>query len=265
MTCPGPIARLPLSICLHSRPGSRALAPARSLSYQLGLAVTIVQQLALVFPVLLFSMVAHEYAHGYAAYRQGDLTAYQLGRLTWNPVKHIDPFMTLLLPALLAWMGGPIFGGAKPVPVNPRNYRQYKRGDIIVSLAGVATNLVIAFALVPLVVLVGIIGQQVPGLVRPLGILQLMFAQGIIINLVLVAFNLIPIPPLDGSHVFKYLLPPQWSLQYQRLGGIGLLLLFALLSFGRPIVNLWMAPAFILGRLAQQFYIPFLLPNPFGV
>ena len=102
------------------------------------------QQLALVGPVLLFSMVAHEYAHGYAAYRQGDMTAYQLGRLTWNPLKHIDPFMTVLLPVFLAFVGGPIFGGAKPVPVNPRNYRHYKRGDIIVSLAGVATNVVIA-------------------------------------------------------------------------------------------------------------------------
>lgn len=221
------------------------------------------QQLALVAPVLLFSMVAHEYAHGYAAFRQGDMTAYQLGRLTWNPIKHIDPFMTVILPVVLALMGGPIFGGAKPVPVNPRNYRHYKRGDIIVSLAGVATNVLIAIACVPLIILVGVIGQQVPGLVRPLGVLQLMLVQGIIINLVLAAFNLIPIPPLDGSHVFKYLLPPAWSLQYQRLGGIGLLLLFAVLYLGRPLVNLWMSPAFLLGRLAQQVYFPYLLPNPF--
>lgn len=225
--------------------------------------MTFAQQLALVAPVLLFSMVAHEYAHGYAAYRQGDLTAYQLGRLTWNPVKHIDPFMTILLPVFLAFVGGPIFGGAKPVPVNPRNYREYKKGDIIVSLAGVATNVVIAIACVPLIVLVGVIGQQVDGLIRPMGVLQLMLMQGIVINLVLAAFNLIPIPPLDGSHVFKYLLPPQWSLQYQRLGAVGFLLLFALLSFGRPVINLWMSPAFMLGRLAQQLYIPFLLPNPF--
>lgn len=238
-----------------------ASAPARlSCSFR----VSFAQQLALVFPVLLFSMVAHEYAHGYAAFRQGDLTAYQLGRLTWNPVKHIDPFMTLLLPALLAWMGGPILGGAKPVPVNPRNYRHYKQGDIIVSLAGVATNVLIAICCVPLVVLVGVIGMQLPDLQRPLGILQLMLAQGIIINLVLAAFNLIPIPPLDGSHVFKYILPPQWALQYQRLGGFGLLILLALLSFGRPLVSLWMAPAFTVARLAQQFYIPYLLPNPFA-
>ena len=77
------------------------------------------QQLALVFPVLLFSMVAHEYAHGYAAMRQGDMTAYQLGRLTWNPIKHIDPFMTVIVPVMLAFLGGPIFGGAKPVRSTP--------------------------------------------------------------------------------------------------------------------------------------------------
>src|SRR5688572_6088105 len=103
------------------------------------------QYFALVVPVLLFSMVAHEYAHGYAALKQGDPTAYQLGRLTWNPLKHIDPFMTVLMP-ILTWFGsggGMMFGGAKPVPVNPRHYRHYRRGDIIVSLAGIATNLVL--------------------------------------------------------------------------------------------------------------------------
>jgi Zn-dependent protease len=225
--------------------------------------VTFAQQLALIAPVLLFSMVAHEYAHGYAAYRQGDLTAYQLGRLTWNPAKHIDPFMTIILPVVLAFLGGPIFGGAKPVPVNPRNYRQYRRGDIIVSLAGVTVNVLIALTCVPLIILVGVVAQQVPQLIRPMFVLQLMLMQGIVINLVLAAFNLIPIPPLDGSHVFKYLLPPQWSLRYQQIGAVGFFLLFALLSFGRPLVNAWMAPAFYVTRVAQQVYIPYLLPNPF--
>ncbi len=92
-------------------------------------------------PVLLFSMVAHEYAHAEAAYRQGDDTAYMLGRLTLNPLKHIDPLMTLIVPFLLWRIGAPPFGAAKPVPVNPRKYRQFRRGDIIVSLAGIAVNL----------------------------------------------------------------------------------------------------------------------------
>jgi hypothetical protein len=126
-----------------------------------------VQQLLLVAPVLLFSMVAHEYAHGYAALKQGDTTAYSLGRLTWNPIPHIDPFMTILLPLLTYFTTGIAFGGAKPVPVIPRNYRNFKRGDIIVSLAGVATNFVIAICCIPLIILVGFIGRIVPALQSP--------------------------------------------------------------------------------------------------
>ncbi len=235
--------------------GRETLAPA---------ALDAIQQLVLVAPMLLFSMVAHEYAHGYAAFKQGDPTAYQLGRLTWNPLKHIDPFMTVLLPVMLALLGGPIFGGAKPVPVNPRNYRNYRRGDIIVSMAGVVTNIIIAILCVPLIVLVGLLGQAVVEVARPLAILQQMLAAGVFINLILAAFNLIPIPPLDGSHVFKYLLPPRWALAYQRLGAVGLLLLFALLSFGRPLITAWLAPAFFLRLAAQKLYFPYMLPNPFG-
>lgn len=218
----------------------------------------------LLAPILLFSMVAHEYAHGYAAYKQGDMTAYQLGRLTWNPVKHIDPFMTIILPTVLYFLGGAIFGGAKPVPVNPRNYRHYRRGDIIVSLAGIATNIAIALVIVPLVVLVGLLGASVPALVRPLGVLQIMLVQGIFINLILAMFNLMPIPPLDGSHVFKYLLPPAWSLAYQRLASVGLLLLFAVLTFGRGLIAAWLSPAYFVSGIAERFYLPYLLPNPFS-
>lgn len=226
--------------------------------------MTLAQQLALVFPVLLFSMVAHEYAHGYAALRQGDSTAWQLGRLTLNPLKHIDPFMTIILPVMLAMLGGPIFGGAKPVPVNPRNYRNFKRGDIIVSLAGVATNLVLAVICVPLIILLGMLGKALPDLMKPLGILQQMLVPGIFINLILALFNLIPIPPLDGSHVFKYLLPPAWSLQYQRLGMVGLFLLFGLLYFAPGLVNAWLSPVYSLSFHAQQVYLPYVLPNPFA-
>jgi len=226
--------------------------------------VDFLQQLALVAPVLLIAMVAHEYAHGYAAFRQGDMTAYQLGRLTWNPLVHIDPFMTVILPIGLALIGAPIFGGAKPVPVNPRNYRNYRKGDIIVSLAGVATNVLIALLSVPLVIGVGMLGGAVEALERPLAVLQQMLLVGILINLVLAAFNLIPIPPLDGSHVFKYLLPPRWALQYQRLGGAGFLILFAVLSFARPLVSLWLTPAYLLRMMADRLVAPFLLPNPFA-
>jgi Zn-dependent protease len=220
-----------------------------------------VQSFILIAPVLLFSMVAHEYAHGYAALKNGDATAYQLGRLTWNPAKHIDPFMTIVLPLLLFLANAPIFGGAKPVPVNPRNYRNFKKGDIIVSLAGVTTNLVIAILCVPAIMLVYFIGSITPALQGPASIFQLMLVFGIQLNVILASFNLIPLPPLDGSHVMKYLLPPAWSLSYQRLGRYGLILLFLLISFGRPLLNLWFAPAFGLISALQGTVSQFLLPN----
>ena len=220
-----------------------------------------VQQFILIAPVLLFSMVAHEYAHGYAALRNGDPTAYQLGRLTWNPAKHIDPFMTIILPLLLFLANAPIFGGAKPVPVNPRNYRNFKKGDIIVSLAGVTTNLVIAILCVPAAMLVYAIGSISDVLAGPASIFQLMLMLGIQLNVILAAFNLIPLPPLDGSHVMKYLLPPAWSLSYQRLGRYGLLLLFLLISFGRPVLLLWFKPAFALIGSLQRIVAPFIIPS----
>lgn len=219
------------------------------------------QNFILIAPVLLFSMVAHEYAHGYAALRQGDSTAYSLGRLTWNPLPHIDLFMTILLPLMTYLTAGVAFGGAKPVPVVPRNYRNFKRGDIIVSLAGVATNLVIAILCVPLIAVVGLLGSSIPVLTDTLALLQRMLAYGILINLALMAFNLIPIPPLDGSHVFKYLLPPAWALNYQRVGAQGLLILFLLIAFGRPLLNFWFQPVFFLYRVAAGAVSPFILAS----
>jgi len=209
-------------------------------------------------------MVAHEYAHGYAAWKQGDPTAYMLGRLTWNPLPHIDPFMTVILPLMMFFLsrGALVFGGAKPVPVVTRNYRNFKRGDIIVSLAGVATNLVIAVACVPLIIVVGLIGQAVPAATTTGAIVQTMLRYGVVINLSLMAFNLIPIPPLDGSHVFKYLLPPAWALNYQRVGRQGLLILIILLTFGRPLLDLWFAPVYFLDAVATRAVFPFIIPSP---
>lgn len=191
-------------------------------------------------------MVAHEYAHGYAALRQGDATAYQLGRLTWNPAKHIDPFMTVPLPIMLFVSSGGrvMFGGAKPVPVVPRNYRNYRRGDIIVSLAGVAANFALALLCTLALLVIGLIGRWVPAAASTLAIAQQMLQIGVVINLTLIAFNLLPIPPLDGSHVFKYLLPPAWSLRYQQIGGYGMMLLFLLMFVGGRFLSMWMTPAY---------------------
>ena len=158
------------------------------------------QTILLVAPVLLFSVIAHEIAHGYVALRQGDRTALEAGRLSWNPAKHIDLYMTILLPlimltgSLLAGGRGIVLGGAKPVPVDPRNYRHIRRGDILVSLAGVFTNFLIALACAGLIAVTGLMGRAVPALEVTLGILQAMFVLGIQINAVLIAFNLLPIP-----------------------------------------------------------------------
>jgi Zn-dependent protease len=215
----------------------------------------------LVAPVLLYSMVAHEYAHGYAALRQGDNTALMLGRLSWNPLKHIDPVMTLIMPLITFLSMGIAFGGAKPVPVNPNNYRNYRRGDIIVSLAGIATNITIAIVLPILVVLIGLAGRAIPALSSGLALVQLGFLYGITINLALAAFNLIPIPPLDGSHVFKHLLPPAWAYNYQKFGQYGIIVLVALLWLGTPITA-WMKPVWFVSERAMQLVGPFVLPSP---
>lgn len=223
----------------------------------------------LAIPVLLFSMVAHEYAHGYAALKQGDPTAYQLGRLTWNPLKHIDPFLTVLMPILTWWgsNGGFIFGGAKPVPVMPRNYRNYRRGDIIVSMAGIVVNLILFVLCAGLIVVLGLIGRGVAPTADTMALLQSMMVRGVIFNLILAVFNLLPIPPLDGSHVMKYLLPPSWALRYQQFGRYGILILLVLFvtDFGRSIFNFWMTPVSVLARQAFEMTFPYMLGSRFGL
>jgi Zn-dependent protease len=176
--------------------------------------------------VLLFSVVAHEYAHAWTAYRQGDPTAHLLGRLTLNPLPHIDPMMSVLFPLMLFLVKSPfIFGAAKPVPVNPANFRNYRRGDLIVSSAGIVANLLLAAVSAGLFVAIGAAGAAVPGAMGVLGTLQRMALFGILVNVTLGLFNLIPLPPLDGSHLFYHLLPPALGARYRALGRFGFALL----------------------------------------
>lgn len=210
-------------------------------------------------------MVAHEYAHGYAALKQGDPTAQQLGRLTWNPIKHIDPILTILMPVMTFWAFGFIFGGAKPVPVNPRNYRNYKRGDIIVSLAGVATNLMLFPVCALLIVVIGLLGRVMQPAVDTLSLLQGMMWYGVQFNLLLAFFNLLPIPPLDGSHVMKWLLPPAWSLRYQQLGRYGIVILLVLFwtDAGKNLLIGLLKPMLMIGQPTLEFVLPYLLKSPY--
>ena len=212
-------------------------------------------------------MVAHEYAHGYAALKQGDPTAQQLGRLTWNPIKHIDPFLTVLMPVVTYYAMGFIFGGAKPVPVNPRNYRYYRRGDIIVSLAGVATNFLLFPIFALLIVALGLAGRAIPPAVETLALLQTMMWFGVQFNLLLAVFNLIPIPPLDGSHVMRWLLPPAWSLRYQQLGRYGIIVLLVLFwtDAGKGILSAVMAPVRMLGQPTFEAILPYFLKSPYAM
>lgn len=168
------------------------------------------------------AIVLHEVSHGFAAYKLGDPTAKSMGRLSLNPIKHIDPFGTVIMPLLLMVMGWPVFGYAKPVPYNPMYFKDKRRGDLIVGLAGPAANLVLAligagitWALWPLVT--GSNGQAMLSNTFFHYFYLLFLPMFVLINLYLMFFNLLPIPPLDGSSIFAFILPERFLPQYYRI------------------------------------------------
>ena len=211
--------------------------------------------------MLLFSVIAHERAHAVAAYRQGDDTAYLLGRTTWNPLKHIDPVMSLAMPVLLWIASGHkfTFGAAKPVPVDPTKYREYRRGDIIVSMAGIAVNLTLFLLCAALYVLVNLLGSVLPAAVH---VFQQMMWWGMWLNLVLAFFNLIPVPPLDGSHVLYHLLPAPVGQEYRKLYRYGYLLVLALVYFAPGVMNVLLWPADQLMNIASALVRSFTVGGP---
>jgi Zn-dependent protease len=214
-----------------------------------------------------FSLVAHEYAHGVAALRQGDDTAYMLGRLTLNPLPHIDPVMSVLMPALLLFVSGGrfAFGGAKPVPVNPRKYRNYKRGDIIVSAAGVVTNLGLSLVCALLFVVLGFVAALLPDLVAVVDTAQRMMMWGVWLNLILCCFNLIPIPPLDGSHLFYHLLPPGLGARYRSIQRFGMIPLLAIMLLAPSVFNWLLGPAYFGMGLLQHLIVPYAVGNGWNI
>jgi Zn-dependent protease len=208
--------------------------------------------------VLILAFSVHECAHAWAAWRLGDPTAKMLGRLTLNPIKHLDPFGSVIFPLIGLFYGGMLFGWAKPTPVTARNFKNYKRDDILVALAGPASNLISAtVALILLVVLKHAIGggdvavqtamllaRRVPGVstenLPQLFPIALFLYYVILLNLLLFVFNLIPVPPLDGSHILRHFLPYNALRIYDRIGMFGMI--FIMLIGGGLIFRIFLNP-----------------------
>ena len=184
--------------------------------------------------VLLFAITVHEAAHGWAAFKMGDPTAYHLGRVTLNPIPHIDPIGTILMPLMLAIMGFPFFGWAKPVPVNPLNLRNPRRDNLIISAAGPISNLTVAFiAFFGVIILKtltsGFVGTNPQSFVNYLssGIFFILYYT-IVINVILATFNLIPVPPLDGSGVLLGLISDEAAQKYEQIRPYGFIIIILL-------------------------------------
>jgi Zn-dependent protease len=204
--------------------------------------LTVIQYLAVAALPLLFAITVHEVAHGWVALRLGDRTAQMLGRLTLNPIKHIDPVGTIIVPAALLMLGGFIFGWAKPVPVDYRNLHNPKRDMAIVAVAGPLANLCMAILWALLAKLGLALSSALSWASVPM---VLMGKIGIFLNLILMVLNLLPIPPLDGGRVLTGLLPARWSIAFAKIEPYGFFVLIALLAtgilgkiLGPPIIGL---------------------------
>ena len=213
--------------------------------------------LVIVFVVTLFSMILHELMHGLTAYWLGDDTAKNDGRLTLNPLKHIDPFLTILLPLIMAVMGGPIFGGAKPVPFNPSRVRGGEWGAALVGIAGPLTNLVLAFMFYVVYALLPASWSA-----NPVGEIVNLFAlYGVQVNLGFFAFNILPIPPLDGSRVL-YAVAPEGVQRFMDVmeRSLGLIVVFFIVLVASPIISQ------LMGWITQGVLTGFrFILAPFGI
>jgi len=194
----------------------------------------IILQLVTVLGVILISMTLHEAMHAFVAYWLGDDTARREGRLTLNPIKHIDPFMTIILPLGLALIGGPIFGGAKPVPFRPDQVKGGDWGAALVALGGPLTNLVLAFIFYGLWAVIGAPND---------GYVGLLFSMLVTVNLGFFVFNIIPIPPLDGSRVLYALAPEFVRTGMRYIEQYGIIFIFILVLVAGSILGSYMTGA----------------------
>jgi len=184
-------------------------------------------QIGIILIIILFSMTLHEVMHGFVAYLLGDDTAKAQGRLTLNPIKHIDPFLTILLPIFLAIAGGPIFGGAKPVPFNPARLKYDEWGAAMVALAGPLTNFIIAFILFGIYAIFN----------QPTNLMGDILITAVTVNLGFFIFNMIPIPPLDGSRVLYALAPEFVRRGMLAIEQYGIIFVFAIVFLASSVIG----------------------------
>lgn len=197
--------------------------------------------IVVVLGVILVSMTLHEAMHGFVAYWLGDDTAKLQGRLTLNPIKHIDPFLTILLPLFLAVVGAPIFGGAKPVPFNPDRVRFDEWGAALVALAGPLTNFLIAFVFYG----IGVVsGYTISGFSYSTPY-EMVLTFGVVVNLGFFLFNMIPLPPLDGSRVLYALAPEFVRRGMEFIERYGLVFVFAIVLLASSFIGVYMQSAIV--------------------
>ncbi|MDB5187430.1 MAG: Zn-dependent rane-bound protease, family protein [Candidatus Saccharibacteria bacterium] len=208
--------------------------------------------IVIVIAVILFSMTLHEAMHAFTGYWLGDDTAKLQGRLTLNPIKHIDPFLTLLLPIMLALIGAPIFGGAKPVPFNPDRVRFGEWGAALIAVAGPLTNLLIAFVVFGVATL---IGDPIDLFSSPDSILGLVLYVMVVVNLGFFAFNILPIPPLDGSRVVYALAPEFVRRGMEAIERFGIIFVFLIVFMASSQIGALMSAMiqFFLGIFTAVF------------
>jgi len=216
--------------------------------------LSLLQRIAVWTMPVILAITVHEVAHGWMALKLGDCTAKMLGRLTLNPVKHIDPIGTLLVPGLLLVMGGFIFGWAKPVPVTWENFKNPKRDMALVALAGPMSNLLMALIWAGILKLGLVLAASGTAEMVALSLVYV-GAAGITINLMLMVLNLLPLPPLDGGRIVASLLPDKLSWQFNRLERWGLVVLFGLMVMGVLGKILWPP----INYLQSQIFILFAL------